>query len=236
MADMTKAIAPRSDQMNAEDLLSGPQTFTITAVQVRDSPDQPVWVTFAEFPKGRPFKPSKTVSRIMVVAWGPESDAYVGKRMTLYRDAGVSFGGQEVGGIRVSHMSGLQRPLKLALAVTKGRRGKYEVQPIPDGPAPSPIQALVAAFRVKGMTDGAQMLAYCRSVIRPALGSASDLTPAEIELVIEELHRPPRDPAPGGQPIPASGPLAGHVPTDEELEAAYEAEQARQAAEGGDRG
>jgi hypothetical protein len=43
-------------------------------------------VHLVEFP-GRPFKPSKTVRRIMVAAWGPDASTYAGKRMTLYRDA-----------------------------------------------------------------------------------------------------------------------------------------------------
>jgi hypothetical protein len=31
--DMTESIAPKSDQLNAEDLLSGPRTFTIKEVR-----------------------------------------------------------------------------------------------------------------------------------------------------------------------------------------------------------
>src|SRR5690606_23503087 len=55
LMDMTESIAPKSDQMNADDLISGPRTFTIAEVG-KGSPDQPVNVVLAEFPKGRPFK------------------------------------------------------------------------------------------------------------------------------------------------------------------------------------
>lgn len=154
--DMTESIAPRSDQMNAEDLLSGPRTFTITRVRVT-SGDQPVHVYLAEFPDDRPFKPSKTVRRLMVVAWGAGSAAYVGKRLTLYRDPDVRFGGMDVGGIRVSHMSGLNGPLNVALAATRGRRIMYTVDPLPDGHTPpgprgDRTDAMVAAFSALGVT------------------------------------------------------------------------------------
>jgi hypothetical protein len=141
--DMTESIAPKSDQMNAEDLLSGPRTFTITEVR-EGSAEQPVSVFVAEHPQ--PFKPSKTVRRLMVVGWGPDSAAYIGKRMTLYRDPEVKFGGQDIGGIRVSHMSGIGRkPMTIALAVTRGKRGQYTVDPLPDQApprgGPSPLDA-----------------------------------------------------------------------------------------------
>jgi hypothetical protein len=64
--DLTESIVPKSDQLNAEDLLTGPRTFTITEVR-KGSLEQPVDIHLAEFP-GRPFRPSKTVRRILVAA------------------------------------------------------------------------------------------------------------------------------------------------------------------------
>ncbi|NKU61704.1 hypothetical protein GS891_00190 [Rhodococcus hoagii] len=49
--------------------------------------------------------------------------------MTLYRDPAVRFGGQDVGGIRVSHLSHIDKRLTLALTVTRGRRAPYVVEP-----------------------------------------------------------------------------------------------------------
>lgn len=185
--DMTDSIAPRSDQMNAEDLLVGPRTFTIAEVRVGSSPDQPVSVFMAEFPHDRPFKPSKTVRRIMVFAWGPDSAGYIGKRMTLYRDPAVKFGGQDVGGIRVSHMSGITRRLEIALAVTRGKRAPYVVEPL-SGDAPSPFDALVFAFNAAGISEPGARLEYCRNVVRRDIRSAKDLTPDEVVAVIAALN------------------------------------------------
>lgn len=131
--DLTESIAPRSDQLNAEDLLTGPRTFTIEQVN-EGSSEQPVNVHLVEFP-GRPYKPSKTCRRLLVAAWGKDSTAYVGRRLTLYRDPEVTFGRDKVGGIKISHLSNLDKRLTLALTVTRGKRAAYIVDPLPSAPA-----------------------------------------------------------------------------------------------------
>ena len=128
--DLTESIAPKSDQLNAEDLLTGPRTFTVEKVS-KGSAEQPVDIHLVEFP-GRPFRPSKTVRRILVNAWGPDANTYTGRRMTLYRDPAVKFGGMDVGGIRVSHLSHIDKPLSVALTVSRGKRKAYKVLPLTD--------------------------------------------------------------------------------------------------------
>lgn len=152
--DLTETLTPKSDQLNAEDLLAGPRTVTVDKV-TKGSVEQPVDIHLVEFP-GRPFRPSKTVRRILVAAWGAEATAYTGRRMTLYRDAAVRFGGMDVGGIRVSHLSHLEERITLALTVTRGRRAPYVVDPLPDAPptatkSPSPT-AIIDAFKALGVT------------------------------------------------------------------------------------
>lgn len=130
--DLTDSIIPNSDQLNADDLMAGPRTVTIAEV-VRGSSEQPVDVVLVEFP-GRPFRPSKSMRRVMVAAWGVQSSVYLGRRMTIYRDPDVMFGGAKVGGIRISHLSHIDKPLKVALTVTRGKRAPYVVNPLPDAP------------------------------------------------------------------------------------------------------
>lgn len=146
--DLTDTIAPRSDQMNADDLMAGPRTFTVREVRKSGSTDQPVDVHLVEFPEGRPFKPSKSMRRVMVAAWGKDAGAYAGRRMTLYRDPTVRFGGAEVGGIRISHLDGIDKPMTLALTVTRGKRAPYVVQPLPPQEAlpKDRVGKMVAAF------------------------------------------------------------------------------------------
>lgn len=140
--DLTATTAPRSDQLNFDDVASS--SFTVTVSEVRaGSAEQPVEVHLAEFP-GRPFKPSKSMRRVLVAAWGADSAAYPGRRMTLYGDASVKFGGQAVGGIRISHLSHIDGPLTVALTVTRGKRAPFKVDPLPDAP-PEPTAEQIAA-------------------------------------------------------------------------------------------
>lgn len=132
--DMIASIAPRSDQINAEDLLTGPRTVTITEV-ARGTSEQPVNFVTAEFGPERPYKPSKTMRRIIVAAWGKNTADYVGRRMTIYRDPDVTFGRDRVGGIKISHLSHINSRLELALTVTRGKRSTFTVDPLPDTPA-----------------------------------------------------------------------------------------------------
>jgi hypothetical protein len=126
--DITKSTEPKSDQQNFDDYVAGPKTVTVSEVK-RGSAEQPVEVHLVEFP-GRPFKPSKSMRRVLVAAWGPEASAYVGRQMTLYGDPTVKFGGIAVGGIRISHLSDIDKTLTLALTVKRGSRAPFIVEPL----------------------------------------------------------------------------------------------------------
>jgi hypothetical protein len=175
--DLTESIAPKSDQLNAEDLLTGPRTVTITEVR-KGSVEQPVDIHLAEFP-GRPFKPSKTVRRILVSAWGPDASTYAGRRMTLYRDAAVKFGGMDVGGIRVSHLSHIAKPLTLVLAVSKGKRAPYVIKPLADAPAPAQANVPTA----EELIADAEKATTNDDLNRIARTAAANLGPSELAAV-----------------------------------------------------
>lgn len=129
MIDLRQTIAPKSDQLNADDLIAGPMTIRVTRVSLCAEPDQPIAISF-EGDNGKPYKPCKSMRRLLVSVWGPDGSAYVGREMTLYRDEKVKFGGAEVGGIRISHMSAIDKPVTVALTVTKSVRRPYQVKPL----------------------------------------------------------------------------------------------------------
>ncbi len=143
--DMAASIAPRSDQLNAEDLITGPVTVTIADVK-RGSTEQPVDIVTEEFGPGRPYKPSKTMRRIIVAAWGTNTSTYVGRRITIYRDPDIRFGPDRVGGIRISHLSHLNKRLEIALTVTRGKRATFAVEPL-SNEAPEIAPDEVAEFK-----------------------------------------------------------------------------------------
>jgi hypothetical protein len=132
--DLTESIAPKSDQLDAVDLISGPRTFTIERV-TKGNAEQPFNFHLAEFP--RVWRPGKSMRRVIVAAWGPDATKYAGQRVTLYCDPSVQFGGEAVGGTRISHMSGIDKPLKVPLLVKRGKSATFTVQPL-TGPAPAP--------------------------------------------------------------------------------------------------
>lgn len=130
--DISAAAAPKSDQVNADDLMSGPRVVTIERV-TEGSAEQPVQIHLAEFP-GRVYRPGKSMIRVLINAWGADSKVYAGRRLKIYRDPEIKFGPEKVGGIRISHMSHIGNRLTLALTVTRGKRSPFVVEPLPDGP------------------------------------------------------------------------------------------------------
>lgn len=129
MTSLLPTIEAKSDQLNAEDLIGGPRTICVTGVKVSASEDQPVWVHF-EGDNGKPFKPCKTVRRLLVRVWGDDSTIYAGRSMTLYLEQNVKYGGMAVGGIRVSHVSHIEAPKKFFLTETRGKKREITVKPL----------------------------------------------------------------------------------------------------------
>jgi len=147
--NLTETIVPRSDQVNADDLMSGPRTVTITNVHAGNA-EQPVDVELAEFP-GRAYRPSKSMRRVLVMAWGPEASTYTGRRLTIYRDPEVMFGRDKVGGIKISHLSHIDNPVYVALTVTRGKRSMFVVQPLTEAPARDWSAEIEAAETVEAL-------------------------------------------------------------------------------------
>jgi len=166
MSDMAAAIIPRSDQLNSDDLISGPITIKVTAVTVRGGQEQPVSIHY-EGDNGKPYKPCKSMSRILVTAWGSDSSKYAGRSMTLYRDPTVKWAGMEVGGIRISHMSNIDTTMTMALTATKGSRKPFTVKPLamePDAlseppPALDTVLAAIGTMKDKASREAAKALA-----------------------------------------------------------------------------
>ena len=140
--DMTEFIAPNSAQLNADDLLTGPMTVTITEV-TQGKAEQPVNVNTVETP-GRPYKPSKSMRRVMVAAWGKDASTYAGRRLTLYCNPEIKFGGAKVGGIEISHMSDIEGDLKVSLTATRGKKKLHTVKPLAVPAAYTPSQDWLA--------------------------------------------------------------------------------------------
>lgn len=197
--DLTATTIPKSDQLNAEDLmLSGPVTVTVESVS-RGNAEQPVDIHLVEFP-GRAYRPSKTMRRVLIKAWGKESDAYTGHQMTLYHDPEVKFGGQKVGGIKVSHVSHITKRLDLPLTETRGKRVVHVVQPLTDTapsrparapaaskPTPEQKQEIGDGFKHALITDATDKARFLNETLGRELAGWDALTADDAAQVIDAL-------------------------------------------------
>jgi hypothetical protein len=177
MTDITETLAPNSDQLDAVDLLTGPRTFTIERVVVNKS-DQPVNVHLRGFP--RVWRPGKNMRRVLASLWGADSAAWTDRSVTLYCDKTVQFGGQTVGGIRISHMSHIDGAQKASIIPTRGKSALWTVQPLADAPArpEQPTEAQVAAS-----DDRDQLRAWwtAHPNLRPAIKARIDELAADTQ-------------------------------------------------------
>ena len=135
--DISRTLAAKSDQLNADDLMGGPVTVTITDVSVVAA-EQPVIIKITD--GYQPWKPCKTMRRLMAEAWGANAAAWIGRRLTLYRDPAVTFGDGAVGGIRISHMSHIKSGFTVNLTARRGgKKGAWHVAKLPDIVAPNVV-------------------------------------------------------------------------------------------------
>jgi hypothetical protein len=133
---------PRSDQWNAEDFIQGPRTFTIAGVK-EGAAEQKYDIVLEG--SDRVWRPPLTVLRILLSAWGDEASAWTGRRATLYRDESIRFGPSEVGGIRVSHLSHIDKPVRVNLSEKRGSRKVHTVQPLIEAPTSPTIDPSTVA-------------------------------------------------------------------------------------------
>lgn len=129
MIDLSKTIIPKSDQLNADDLIGSSKTITIREVRAGTEEMQPVSIYFYG-DNNKPYKPCKSMRRLLIQVWGVDGSKYIGKSLTIYRDESVSFGGVEVGGIRISHVSHIATEQKVLITVSKSKRRPVTVLPL----------------------------------------------------------------------------------------------------------
>lgn len=149
--DLRATIIPKSDQLNSEQLLGGPMTITVSEVRIGNSEEQPVTVHYVN-EAGRPFKPCKTMRKLLIHAWGKNGNDWRGRSMTLYNDPTVKFGGDEVGGIRISHLTDIEKRLAVMLTSTRGKKAKYVVDQLKSALA-GQLADLAAAPTIEALKD-----------------------------------------------------------------------------------
>ena len=170
--DIQDTIAPKSEQLDAIDLVPGERTFTVREVKIAAG-EQPANVYFEEFP--RPWRPGVNMRRVLSDLWG-KGRTWPGHRITLYCDPDVQFGGKAVGGVRIRAMSHIgDKPRRVLILASQGRPDFYRVEPLAD------LEAASAAPVEKPLTDRieAATAAYARAAVTVQMLEAKVALPRE---------------------------------------------------------
>jgi hypothetical protein len=122
---LLETIVAKSDQLNAVDLVGGPITVEVKSVKPTGDKDQPATIGIGD---RQPYKPCKSMRRVLIACWGADPNVWIGRQMTLFCDPSVKWGGESVGGIRISHLSHLLTPIvEVQLNESKHRKITYKV-------------------------------------------------------------------------------------------------------------
>lgn len=120
------ALAAKSDQLNAMDIVGCEPVIRIRNVTIRRG-DQPIAIYF-DGDNNKPWKPSKGMGRVLAFAWGEDETKWVGRHAQLYFEPSVRYAGEAVGGIRIRALSDISKSgILLALAISKQKREPYKV-------------------------------------------------------------------------------------------------------------
>ena len=187
---------PRSDQWNADDFLGGARTFTIAGVKEGTAEQK---YDIALEGETRAWRPPLGMLRVLMDAWGDESNVWVGRRVTLYRDQTVRFGKEVPGGIRISHLSHIPKVMNFKVTTSRGKRETYTVQPLPDAPAPQQTadaepwraqwQAITNALTAAGYDgDSKQLLATAGQVIGATWTHPNKITAEDAQKILAAVR------------------------------------------------
>lgn len=130
--DITEALAPASDQLDAIELVE-PRTFTIDTGSRLGKRDRKVVAEIRLVDFDRVWRPSKGMLDVLAACWGKDGKQWVGHRVTLYRDENVMLGREKRGGTRISHLSHIDGPRDITIRASgEGRTQQWHVEPLPD--------------------------------------------------------------------------------------------------------
>ena len=203
MADLSDTIRAKTDQLNADDFKVFPAHALLGQIKrvIKTGGDQPVSVWLSSW--DQPWKPCKTMRRVMFELWGKESDDYIGRSVRLTRDPEVGFGTQlRIGGVRISHMSDVPKEIGNVVIVktSKGQTRPYRVDAVTGemfkamNLTPDPLLPLRAAC------NAALRRSWTKAQIIAVLGCDKPEQTAEADrsAMIEKLNTDPEK-AEGGE-------------------------------------
>lgn len=188
--DVSKALVAKSDQLNASDLMGAPIVATIEAVRPGDAA-KPVIVDLVGM-KGRPWKPSKGMLRVVAHAWGVESDAWVGRSVKLVNNPEVIYAGEAVGGVEVVAMSNIDKAFTIPVRISQKKVKQHHVEVLAEPqtePWRAQWQAITNALTAAGHTgDSKQLLATAGQIIGAEWPHPNRITPEDAQKILATIR------------------------------------------------
>ena len=187
--DLSKALAPKSDQLDYADLEGHPpRVFTIADVHENGAEladQQPVNIRLEEFP--RVWRPSKGMLRVLADNLGKDTKQWPGTKVELYGDPDVYFGKEKVGGIRISRLSRIPKANTTRINPRGGRNATWTVKPLPDEPAPKSPSATADLWARMKSIPKEQAKPFLVAAVGHDLEKATDITEDEAREVLDNF-------------------------------------------------
>jgi len=129
--DISHTILTKSDQLNADDLIGNNMILNVTGVKLLSSGggDQPVVIDY-DGGKGKPYKPCKSMRKVLAGLWGVDANQWVGRSMAVYNDPSVKWAGEEVGGIRICALSHIDKTKSVSMNESKHKKTTWIIEPL----------------------------------------------------------------------------------------------------------
>ena len=172
--DIIDALAPTSDQLDAIELVN-PRTFTIDTGSALGKRDGKTVAEIRLVGFDRVWRPSKGMLDLLADCWSTDAKTWVGRRVTVYNDREVMFGREKTGGVRISHLSDIDKARDVSIRANgAGKRRMWHVEPLVESTpaaAPAPTRPdVIACTDVDALRDmwrisGAEMRALIQTRI-----------------------------------------------------------------------
>jgi len=135
---LTDGIKANTNQLNADDMIGIPP-FDVTVIDIETREGKQAWKITIDG-GWKPYLPCLTMRRVLLDQWGDDGQkgkTWIGRRMRLFRDPETMFEGKKVGGIRISHLSHMDKPeANVPVTASKGRKVYWTVKRLEDKPNP----------------------------------------------------------------------------------------------------
>jgi len=127
---LAAALAPRSDQLNSDDLIVGNIVIQVTKVIVNLQSEQQKIIVHYVGDNGKPWKPSKSMGRALAEILGGDFSNWEGQEIELFRNKEISFGKDKCGGIQIAAMGALKNAITIMITTKRGVKSKFTIQPL----------------------------------------------------------------------------------------------------------